>query len=173
MERNEITYHQSPRFILRSNNIRKYAEILVREHKLMGDEETKSPLLVILDSFTTASEKETQIRTFTLDEPGVDYLNWYLGLHKTFTEVMLNDKFQIYQLGEYSIYIYNKLLMIEGRIYTLDQIKGLIDHYTMHNIVQAPIELIRDMSAFRIGCLTVSVQNITDLVEFAEKGREV
>jgi len=59
--------------------------------------------------------------------------------------------------------------MIEGMIYTLDQIKGFINHYTKYNIVNAPIEAVDDLQAFKIGCLKVSIQDIRNLVAFAER----
>jgi len=169
MERNEITFQQSPRFIIISSNIQKYVDILSREYKMTGSDDTASPLLIILDTFTKAPEKESGVRTTVMDEPGVEYFNYYMGLHKTFMDVMLSDKFRTYDLNGYTIYLYNKLLMIEGTVYTLDQIKGFINHYTKYNIVQAPIEPVEDLQAFKIGCLTVSIQNIRNLVEFAEK----
>jgi len=169
MDRSELTYHRSPRFVLKSSNIKRYIDILIGDYKFHGDEQAGSPLLVVLDGFTVASEKQSQVRTFLMEEPGIEFFNWYMNLHKVFVQVMLEDKFRTYNLSNYEIYVYNKLLMIEGRIYTLDQIKGFIDHYTKYDIVQAPIEPIEDMSVFKIGCITVSIQDIRKLVAFAEK----
>lgn len=169
MERSELTYQQSPRFILKSAHIEKYIDVLINEHKIYGDAHCQSPLLVVLDGFTEASKKPNQVRTLVMEEPGIEYFNWYIGLHKTFMEVMLEDKYVKYDLHGYVIYLYNKLLMIEGQVYILDQIKGFIDHFTKFHIVHAPIEPVESLQAFKIGCITVSIQDIRNLVAFAEK----
>ena len=68
-----------------------------------------------------------------MEEPGIEYFNWYIGLHKTFMEVMLEDKYVKYDLHGYVIYLYNKLLMIEGRSISLIKSKDLLT--TLQNFI--------------------------------------
>lgn len=171
MELQDLTWQQSPRFVVTGDKQRLQGFInKALELGYTADEITGNKVLVHLLHISDGNTIPTNGRLQEMDA-GYEYIDEHLLVHQQFTKDILADNVTTIEFkstgGIYPVLINKYGFMVEGLIYSKEFLREMMEFYEKAPgaITNEPIVLLKDVKCFRIGCVDVSYNDGVSLLQ--------